>query len=273
MGGNVKIGEHRAHPIPTKNRRQDLCYEIYTMLCDFSVELEHYANLKIRFFDTWYSGSTAHLMNPLISDEDFCLVKPTIGDIDVLFPAEHKDTLIKYLEMSDYFGDHVILGTQKHGEEISCLLKNSYQFRKPFQLDFVFVKNPHDPGEQFCHSSSWKDTRLGIKGVHHKLLLNALGLDEYKFSITHGLRSRNETDMFQTKNPSSILSKLFSYNTHSAFASANAVYSFIDLIYLLQHEDVEVQKAVSAKFIDSVSKLKNVDSKLALKYLEELIYV
>ena len=209
-----------------------------------------------------YTGSTSSLMDSTIPDVEFVTYKPIVGDIDVQVSLKHKDDLVNCIDVNDQYDKFIVVGIKKHGNETSIGLKHIDSCHI-YQIDFEGVDNPGSDTDVFLHSSNWEDTKLGIKGAHHKVLLNAIGCDEYKFSITHGLRSRVDESDQGVMDPIGICNTLFGMNSvHSK------IYSFIGLVDLIKtHKTPEEQTKIYDKFEDSVSKLKRLDSKSALDYM------
>lgn len=146
------------------------------------------------------SGSATHLFDPKISDYDMWLHKAVIGDIDVLVSERTLETLRLWAER-EYFDDICEGGfyaneAKCHGKTIHVLMRHPAK-NQNVQFDFTGVPWKHIIPEDFysfSHSSDWEDTKLGIKGAHHKILLNACGGKRYKFSIMHGLGLRDGDD-------------------------------------------------------------------------------
>jgi len=275
-GGNIKIktpeGEVAAAPFRVKNRSQqagdvrDALGEIHD-----SFEKEHGQPLfgkgkKALTSGSMFAGSTNQFMDSSISDEEFKKHKPTVGDIDAQFPAEHKDKLVAHLTPGRKFGKYTVVGTRKHGTEVSAVLR--HENGEHHQIDFEPVHYNNDeptPGEQLLHNSSWEDTKAGIKGLHHKVLLNAVGLDHHKFSISHGLRSRTDDSDMGVKEPDQVTKGLFGDK-----ADPNQVTSFHGVTQLIKkHIPKEQHQAIYEKFRDSVSKMKGTDHAAALALLRK----
>lgn len=134
-----------------------------------------------------FNGSSEHLFNDAISDEEFARHKPSVGDIDLTVPAENIETIFDLLASLE--GQEVIPGKvwyvgqnrpKQFGEQINALFaykptpKSGSLF---LQVDFEAVDYlGGKPTEfaKFSHSSAWEDVKSGVKGAFHKLLLRCL---------------------------------------------------------------------------------------------------
>lgn len=211
------------------------------------------------------SGSTQNLMDGDIPYDEFCQFKPEMGDLDVMVRSSIKRQLISALIPGTQLGAYTIVGGKSHGRERSLVLRSKYHGCH-HQLDLVFVDDPFSKDEAFLHSSPWSDWKLGIKGVHHKLLLNACGGEDWKFSITHGIRSRHEPDDPGCKNATIVNYLLFGINTPSDnVLSFQGVVDSIVRFYVSK----EQRDTIVTKFLDSCKKIKGVDHSPAIEYLLE----
>ena len=201
-GGNIKIGEHQAAPIdlthpdtPRKTVRKDVHDTLHAMHKHFHEEHgEHLfgPNAKALHDKKVYSGSTDHLFNDKISDEEHKKYKPKVGDIDVKVPKEHKAKIKSTFTVGKTFGKHKIVGV-KHGAEHHMVVKHT-ETGKVTQIDMEpteYHKGEPHPFEHFSHSSNWEDTKHGIKGGVHKRALSCIS-PKHKFGLTTGLRPRVE---------------------------------------------------------------------------------
>jgi len=142
-----------------------------------------------------FTGSSEHLFDLKISDDEFVHHKPSIGDIDVTVPGEKLPNLYKLLSTlsssSRIFSDFSMqyLGKKDHASgalsdkstQIHAIF--GYKYRPdapPVRIQLDFVASPFEGGEpteftRFAKSSSWTDIKTGgVKGVFHKLLLRSL---------------------------------------------------------------------------------------------------
>lgn len=157
-----------------------------------------------------FAGSTHHLFDPSISDEEHNKHKPSVGDIDTMFRGENKESLANLLTPGAKYGPYTVVGTKKHGSQMSAIAQHDNgQYH---QIDFEPASYEGDtPSQwnQFSHSSDWGDVQKGIKGSQHKYLLRALTsahgsvgsirkkagdqegfLENDTFSVDKGLRPR-----------------------------------------------------------------------------------
>lgn len=207
---------------------------------------------------TAYSGSSKHLMDKKISNEEFAKHKSSIGDIDVKISHDHRDIVSQGLRHNQTFGDHTILKVHRRGE-VHVLARHN-PTGAVHQIDFEPVKEPDHPFTDFSRSSSWEDSKThpDIKGAHHKMLLNAAGGETHKFG-TKGLVSRtNESDV--TRDPKQISHKLFGPD-----ADYTRLSSFVGVTSLIKkHVPAERHQAI----IDKVAKSAGEDHP-ATRYLRK----
>jgi len=267
-GGNMKIGNHMAAPFKVTNRTQQArdIHDALNQIHD-SFHSEHGEHLfgknkKALHSGSIFAGSTKQLMDPKISDEEFSKHKPTVGDVDIQVTHAHKDALVHHLTPGKKFGKYTVLGTKKHGLESTAIMRHENGENHQFDFEGVEYKD-HEPtkAEQFLHSSDWEDAKKGIKGAHHKILLNSAGMDTHKFSISHGLKSRtDETDPGE-KEHEGITKKLFGPK-----ADPSKISSFHGVAELIgKHIPPEHHQKIYDKFKDSVTKNKfSNDSALAV---------
>jgi hypothetical protein len=124
------------------------------------------------------SGSSLHFFNVQgIPDETFVSKKPTVGDMDTMVNKELEAELSQFLTQNEdkQVGPAVLRGFQRGNEQFSSL----WELQDPpikIQIDFEFVEfedgKPTD-WARFSHSSAWDDLQAGVKGVFHKLLIQA----------------------------------------------------------------------------------------------------
>jgi hypothetical protein len=273
-GGNIKIGEQGAVPIDlTQHHRKTMQQDIHNSLSQihhsFKKEYGHGLfgeNGEGLHAGSVYSGSTKHLMNHKISDKEFSTHKKSLGDVDVQIPKEHAENLNKHLSPGKKFGNYEVIGTKKHGNETTALMKH-HPSGHVHQFDFEHVNyhnNEPTKFEQFSHGSSWEDTKHGIKGVHHKMLLNAAGGQHYKFSPAAGIKSRtNENDPGDTSTHG-MTHKLF-----GSHADSTHLHSFIGLTHLIKNHIPKAQhQDIYNKFKESVEGKKKIESSHALHHLK-----
>jgi hypothetical protein len=206
-GGNVSIGEVSAERINLKQISRD---EIVPILNDSLKQISKSFS-KMNGLPLWddklikskefLSGSAFHFFDLKHIDSNlFVSKKPTIGDVDtqvdVLLSPLLEDFLIK--SVGKTYGDLTLVGHKNSaGQFIS--LWYCKQFNINIQIDFELVdfKNGK-PTEwsNFSHSSSWADIVEGIKGLHHKFLMQSLAADKKEpiIILTGKTRKPKETD-------------------------------------------------------------------------------
>lgn len=274
-GGNIKVGpkgqETSAAPfrVTAKDRarrRADVHGALSSIHDEFhKTHGEHLFGEKKQLLKTGhaFTGSTSDFMGKAVKHADFAKHKPSVGDVDVQVTKDHKDKLAAVLTPGKRHGKYTVVGTKKHGNEISAVMKHDNG--EHHQFDFQGVHKPGSEAERFLHSSNWGDTQKGIKGAHHKILLNAVGGDTHKFSITHGLRSRTNDEDEGVAHPHDVTRGLF-----GGTADHNDIHSFHGVTNLIKkHKSKAEQRAIYTKFKDSVSKMKNLDSGPALAHMRK----
>lgn len=167
---------------------------------------------------TAYAGSTSHLMNPELSDNELGKYKKSFSDIDAMIPTHQVDVVHSILQTQPKLGKFTVVGHKKFGPQTSVILK--HEDGKHHQLDLMhkpYDITTNEPTEfsQFSHSSPIDDLKAGISGVMHKHLLGSVtaavpqegrvmkqvkdkvtyGAKENvrptTFSISHGLRAKH----------------------------------------------------------------------------------
>lgn len=272
-GGNIKVGpkgqEVSAAPfsVTAKNRgerRADIHQALGSIHDAFHAEHgEHLFGQNQQHLRSGhaFTGSTHDLMGHHVSHEEFAKYKPTVGDVDVQVHHDHKEKLGSTLAAGRRFGKYTVAGTKKHGNEISAVMKHDNG--EHHQFDFQGVHHPGSESERFLHSSNWQDTKAGIKGAHHKMLINAAGGEKHKFSITHGLKSRTDTADTGVTHPTEISHRLFGRE-----ADHSQIHSFHGVTQLIKkHIPKEQHQAIYNKFKEAESKNKGIDFKPALEHL------
>lgn len=274
-GGNIKIGDVSAAPFKVTNRTEQ-ANDIHNALSEIhdSFHAEHGEHLfgknkKALRTGSTFAGSTRQFMDKSISDEEFTKHKPTVGDVDIQVTHEHKNALSNHLTPGRRFGKYTVVGMKKHGNENTAIMRHDNGEHHQFDFEGVEYHN-HEPtpGEQFLHSSSWEDSKAGIKGAHHKILLNAAGLDTHKFSITHGVRSRTDENDPGEKEPEGVTRRLFGPK-----ADASKITSFHGVADLIRkHIPAEHHQRIYNKFKESITKAK-MGNPSALKELRDRLNV
>lgn len=280
-GGNIKVktpeGEVSAAPFKVRDRAEQSRHirqalqDIHTAFREAHGEHLFGKNADALNRGAVYGGSTKDFMDRVnIPDKEFTKHKPSVGDIDVQVSHDHKNKLASVLIPGTRHGSYTVVGTKKHGNEISAVMRHDNGEHHQFDFEGVDTdENGPTRASQFLHSSNWEDTKKGIKGSHHKILLNAIGGDTHKFSITHGLRSRTDETDPGSKNPEEVSGRLFGDK-----ADHSKVHSFGGIAELIRdHVPPERHQQIYDKFRDSVSKMKDTDHGPALAHLRNTLGV
>lgn len=279
-GGNVKIGEHEAEPIKltadTRKKSADDVRESLSSLHDsFHKETGHHLfgeDKKALNTGSAYSGSTAHFMGP-VSDKEFVAHKPNVGDIDVQVHKDHFDQLVDHLnkhkEAGTSFGPYKVLGIKKAGAEAHVLMQHNNGSVHQFDFEKTnYQDNEPSKFDQLAHSSDWNDIKSGIKGMHHKLLLNAAGGNKHKFSILYGVGHRDGDPQWKNT-PGEMSSSLFGDKADPKNMSSfkGVAQSIKDHIPAEQHQDIY------NKFKNDLSRHKKINHSAALEHLRNTLNV
>jgi hypothetical protein len=281
-GGNIKVEGGSANPFPiTVRNRQGRVDDIHGALSDMHDQYhketgEHlFGHEKSGLMNRrTYAGSTTSLMDTKgIPHNEFANHISTVGDVDAQVSHEHKNNLGKFLFPGRKIGKYIVIGTKKHGNEVSAVMKHENGENHQFDFEGVHTdKNTGEPteGERFLHGADWEDRKLGIKGMHHKVLLNAVGGDTHKFSITHGLRPRDSgKDDPGITEPHEVSSALFGPK-----ADHSKVHSFHGIAQLIKkHVPAERHQQIYDKFVSSVEKMKGADHSKAIAHLGKTLGV
>jgi hypothetical protein len=166
---------------------------------------------------SFLSGSANHLFDLELTDDKLKKIKPTFGDIDLMAPKDKESDIAEFLKsnISKTFGNLKLIGSKKSGLQFITLWDYKSEFN--IQIDFELVEFENEEPTKwakFSHSSSIDDLNLGIKGVFHKKLINAITAKNLKklkiksgnkienklstelaFSVTYGLRKKFKTSI------------------------------------------------------------------------------
>lgn len=262
MGGNVKF--EYGTPVPfaldvdiseySCNIVREVCYRI----------MGHISNLN-RNTECIIIGSTSLLFEDVF-DFHLCDTLKEIGDIDLAFNKAGWDTLNDIISRDNFIGNMDIIDTKKHGSVISLLIEHDRVYR---QVDCNLIPTGVDTNDyMFLHSSSWSDVKHGFSGIHHKLLLNAVGRDIMKFSISHGLKMRNDTSKnIGVTHPDDICMKLF-----GEVENPDLIGSFYGICALIkQYVSPEYYQPIYNKFMTSCSERPTKPHSAAISYLYQTI--
>jgi len=132
-----------------------------------------------------FSGSTSHLFNKNLGDEEFVSHKPVVGDIDITIPKEKLESLHRLFNslQGRQITPNIRLVGQKPSvshEQINAIFSYTFDVESPplnIQVDFEAVgyeKGQPTEFVKFARSSDWTDVKGGVKGVFHKYLLRCL---------------------------------------------------------------------------------------------------
>ncbi|NBV29058.1 hypothetical protein EBS02_08615, partial [bacterium] len=271
-GGNIKIktphGEISAAPFKVKKRTEQATDFHNTLLAMHDAFHEKHGEELFKNKRVPYTGSSKHFADTQnITDEEFKKYKPNVGDVDVQISHKHKEKIDSVLKPGTRYGKHTVVGTKKHGNELSVVLRHDNG--EHHQVDFQGIEGGPSADSEFLHSANWEDTKKGIKGAHHKVLLNAVGGAEHKFSITHGLRSRTDENDPGIKNPEKISKKLFGNK-----ADHSKIHSFTGVAELIRdHIPAGRHQEIYDKFKSSLGSVKNADHSSALSQLRDKLGV
>ena len=285
-GGNVKVktadgGEAAAAPFPvTEKNRASRVRDIHGALADLHDQYhketgEHlFGHNKSGLANRrTYAGSTPSLMDTKgIPSPELAKYMPKVGDVDAQVAHHHKDALAKFLFPGRKMGKYMVVGTKKHGNETSAVLKHENGEHHQVDFEGVHTDENGEPteGERFLHSADWGDRKKGIKGLHHKILLNALGGATHKFSISHGLRPRDAgKDDPGITEPTEVSKALFGDK-----ADHSKIHSFTGVADLIKkHVPPERHHEIVNKFVSSLQQKKDVDHSKAISHLADKLGV
>lgn len=277
-GGNVKIGDVSANPINIdKSNREQVSSDIHGFLHGLhkSFHAEHGKDLFGKDSSALkdgsvFSGSTHHLFDKNISNDEFAKHKSVVGDIDVKVPKEHMEKLHAHLTPGKKIGKYTVVGVKRGGGEHHALIKHDNG--QVHQIDLEGTEYQHDKPskfDQFSHSSNWEDVQSGMKGVHHKVLLNAIGTTKHKFSILHGLGSRETENPNWEKDTHKISKTLFGDE-----APEKNLHSFHGLVQSIKnHIPPEKHQDIFDKFKSAAKQQKNINFSGALDHLKKHLNV
>ena len=183
-GGNLALRGHEAEHLDLKVTNRSYIVPILNNLL-VSIDAAFAKQFKKPLWSPellksgeFLSGSSLHFFNVKgIDDETFVTKKPTVGDMDTMVNKELETDLREFLTQNEdkQIGPAILRGFQRGNEQFSSL----WELQNPpikIQIDFEFVEFEGDrPTDwaRFSHSSAWDDLQAGVKGVFHKLLIQA----------------------------------------------------------------------------------------------------
>lgn len=178
MGGNVEGADKIRIDQMSEDKANELKSDITQMLIAFNNKYGGlWSNLEslIKSGDL-FSGSTRLFFTK--PHKEFIQHKKIVGDIDLQYPTEEKDKLVKFLEdqTGTEFGNLTLVGRGGRSPiQYNTLFKT--KDGKNIQVDFeptYWEDGKPSEFSKFAHYSSWKDIQSNIKGAFVKLLLRAL---------------------------------------------------------------------------------------------------
>lgn len=277
-GGNLVVDDVSASPIKVSGKnRQQVQGDLHGMLSSLHSHVEktegaHIFGKGMKALKTGsaFSGSTAHLFDKTVSDDEIGKHKSELGDADVKVDREHFEKLGKHLQKGATYGKYTVAGYSKTGGEHHVLMK--HENGQVHQVDFEgtdYHKDEPTEFAKFSHSSHWHDTKAGIKGAHHKILLNAAASPTHKFSILHGLSPRGGEDKWN-KDVGHIAKTVFGKN-----ASENDVQSFHTVASAIKkHLPASRHQEIYNKFSSDMKRFdKKINSKNAISHLGSVLGV
>jgi hypothetical protein len=274
-GGNLVVDDVSAAPIKvTDKNRHQVQSDLHGMMSALHDTVKSHTGGEIfgkgqKALNTGsaFSGSTAHLFDKKISDKELVKHKSEMGDADVKVDKKHFDALQPHLQKGSTYGKYTVAGYSKGGGEHHVLMK--HENGQVHQVDFEGTEYHKDePTEfaKFSHSSHWDDTKAGIKGAHHKILLNAAGGSTHKFSILHGLSPRGGEDKWNNK-PDHIAKTLF-----GSKVKGEHIQSFHQVAQAIKaHVPQERHQEIFDKFSSDMKKHKKINSSNAIKHLGSVL--
>lgn len=276
-GGNIKVGDVSANDIKiTSKNRGDVAGDIHNALMAMHDSFHKATGKNIFGKDakalttgSAFAGSTHHLMDKSISHSEFAKYKPSVGDMDIKVDKRHAEDFASHLKPGSKFGKYTVVGTKKGSGTHHVLMRHDDGSVHQFDMMHSdYHKDEPSEFEKFSHSSNWNDVKSGIKGLHHKVLLNAVGGDKHKFSTMYGLGSRTDEKAPWINDKTKIAHTLFGSKAEPS--KLDSFHGVADLIK--KHLPAEQHQQVYNKFKASLSKMKG-DHVSALNHLRTTLNV
>jgi hypothetical protein len=201
-GGNLTVGGVSAEPmlLGTKHDRSQRQGDIHDFL--HSLNNAHIAETGHHLFGpkgeavndrSAFAGSSKAFMDPSISDEEHNTYKKKVGDVDVMVPQQHGETLSGLLKPGQRYGNYNIVGSKKAGSQNLVLARHKDGQVQQFDMEpSTYEGNKPSEWNQFSHSSDWNDVKQGAKGAMHKLMLAAMTSANGKVGITRTKKGDTE---------------------------------------------------------------------------------
>jgi hypothetical protein len=204
-GGNVSIGDIRAHRIDTR-KRSKIIPILDRALRDINNNFRKFSGMplwspSLLASHEFLSGSAFHFFDRVnIPDPELVRVKPTVGDIDTQVNKQHKDLIgdwLSSLARGTKVGAATFVFYKPSGEQYITLWtfpqitmtdpQTGEQVPTNIQIDLelkTFSKGVPTTWSKFSQSSSWQDLSAGLKGVFHKYLIQSMAkLSEKEFLL------------------------------------------------------------------------------------------
>lgn len=201
------------------------------------------------------AGSTKFLYDKTISHKDYAGGIKKTGDVDSFVDETHKEKLehtLSSLPVGSKLGNSTYLGWKPGGGESHILVKHP-EHEHPLQLDLNHVKyvNGHPTkGAQFSRTGgSFEDRKVGVKGKHVNMLLNATAKTMGMKKGPKGLKDADAPpSAYGEQTPEGISKKLFGV-VH------DDVESFSGIIRMIKkHLPAPKHKEIHDHFVASLEK-------------------
>lgn len=142
-----------------------------------------------------FAGSARSYMDHRIPTARFKAAKPSMGDMDIQIPAEHRDKLNAHIKPGQKIGAFKVVHTRDSGSQTHAIVQHPNG--KYHQIDFEPVeydKNTQEPTafSQLAHNSHIDDMERGLKGVWHKKMLNAVFHGNAKEGLISTMKGRGK---------------------------------------------------------------------------------
>ena len=196
---NPHKGERVSDAVDSSKRgEQQSHFRDFFNSLDSSFQKQHGHNLFGNALknNTFASGSAEGYMDPNISHERFAKAKPTMGDFDVQVPKEHREKLQQHLQPGQVHGQFKVVHVRNSGSQDHAIVQH-LGTGQHHQIDFEPVhydKETQQPNafERFAHNSHINDLEQGLKGVHHKYLMQSIPQAHSKPAIISKMAGRGK---------------------------------------------------------------------------------
>jgi hypothetical protein len=142
-----------------------------------------------------FAGSARPYMDHRISTARFKNAKPSMGDMDIQIPAEHRAKLDAHIKPGQKIGKFKVVHVRDSGSQTHAIVQHPNG--KFHQIDFEPVdydKKTQEPTafSQMAHNSHIDDMERGLKGVWHKKMLNAVFHAHAKEGLISTMKGRGK---------------------------------------------------------------------------------